>query len=101
MKWANVGVGKLYRKHPLVLYLLDADGKTVARQEQEKADPTRWLPGEHSVEAALAVPAMLRPGQYTLGIALVDPLTKKPAIRLAIEAPQSDRLHRVSRVSVK
>lgn len=101
MKWANVGVGKLYRKHPLVLYLLDADGKVVASQEQAKADPTAWLPGDHAVEAALEVPATLRPGEYALGVALVDPLTRKPAIRLAIAVQHVNRIHHISRVTVK
>jgi hypothetical protein len=32
---------------------------------------------------------------------LVDPASQKPAIRLAIDAPQTDRLYRLSPVRVK
>ena len=101
MKWSNVGVGKLYRRYSLVLYLLDAKGELASRQVQADVDPTRWLPGDQSVAASLPVPANLQAGQYTLGLALLDPATEKPAIRLAIDAPQTDRLYRVSAVRVK
>ena len=35
------------------------------------------------------------------GLALVDPASRKPAIRLAIDAPQTYRLYRLSLVRVK
>jgi hypothetical protein len=101
MKWSNVGVGKLYRRYDLVLYLLDSTGNAVCQQTQTEADPTGWLPGDHSVAATLRLPADLTPGSYTLGVALVGSDTKKPAIHLAIDAPHTDRLYRVSTVQVK
>ena len=101
MKWANVGVGKLYRQHPLTLYLLDKDGKISVRQQQSGIDSSSWLPGDHQVIGAIDVPKALPHGEYTLGVALVDPHTGNPAIRLAIDVPESDRLHRISRVTVK
>jgi len=101
MKWSNVGVGKLYRRHPLVLYLVDADGNLAVSQEQPHVDPTTWLPGGHDVAGRIDVPESLPPGTYTLAVALVDPHTQKPAIRLPIDAPQEDRVHHVSRVSVQ
>ena len=101
MKWSNVGVGNLYRRYLLVLYLLDAKGEIACRQVQAEVDPTGWLPGDRSITASLRVPANLPAGQYALGLALVDPVNEKPAIRLAIDAPQTDRLYRVSAVRVK
>jgi hypothetical protein len=100
MKWSNLGVGKLYRRYSLVLYLLDSKG-VVGQQDQADVDPTSWLPGDQSVAATLRLPGGLQAGQYTLGLALVDPTSKKPAIRLAIDAPQTDRLYRLSSVRVK
>jgi hypothetical protein len=101
MWWSNVGVGRLYRPHPLVLCLLDQEGKPVHRQEQTEIDATRWLPGDHEARGQLRVPADLPPGEYALGMALVDPATGRPAIRLAIDAPERDRMYRLGRVKVE
>jgi hypothetical protein len=101
MKWSNVGVGKLYRRYPLALYLLDSTGAVACREIQGQVDPTRWLPGEFTVAGLLKVPASLSPGRYTLGMALVDPATEKPAIRLASDAAQIDRLYRLTSVNVE
>jgi hypothetical protein len=101
MKWSNVGVGKLYRRYPLALYLLDPAGSIACRQVQAEVDSTRWLPGDIAVTGSLQVPATLRAGQYTLGVALIDPATEKPAIRLASDPAQVDRIYRLSDVTVK
>ncbi len=101
MKWSNVGVGKLYRRHALALYLLDSAGKAVLTTPQDDVDPTTWLPGDHAVAATLIPPAGMKPGEYGLGVALIDPQTGRPAIRLAIDVPETGRLHTVSRVSVE
>ena len=100
MKWSNVGVGKLYRRYPLVLYLLDAQGAVVCHEMQADVDPTIWLPGDVDVNGSLPVPATVRSGRYTLGIAFVDPATEKPALHLAINAPWADRLYQLTDVSV-
>jgi hypothetical protein len=101
MQWSNVGVGKLYRRYPLVLYVLDSTGAVVCQQPQADIDVTDWLSGDRAVAAALRLPASLPAGQYTLGLALVDPTSEKPAIRLAIDAPHTDGLYRLSSVRVK
>jgi len=101
MKWSNVGVGKLYRKFPLVLYLLNGEGKITYSHEQTDVDPTTWLPGDHDVTGHIEIPPSLRDGTYSLGVALVDPHTQNPAIQLAIDAPHERRMHQVSRVTVE
>ncbi len=101
MKWSNVGVGKLYRRYPLVLYLLDANFKIAATQEQPHVDPTGWLPGDYTVPGRIDVPPTLPPGPYTLGLALTDPDTGTPAIRLPIDAPHAGRIYRLSLLKVQ
>ncbi len=101
MKWSNVGVGKLYRRYPLVIYLLDAKGKVVCSEKQAKVDSSAWLPGDYDLNARIKVPAILQAGEYTLGVALIDPQTKKPAIRLGVEVPHTGRIHHIGRVTVK
>jgi hypothetical protein len=99
MKWANAGVGKLYREYPLELYLLDRAGKVVHRSRAQ-ADARQWLPGDHAVAESVEVPRGLKPGDYTLGLALVDP-AGKPAIRLACNGPEAGLLYRLGKVTVR
>ena len=101
MKWSNVGVGKLYQRYPLALYLLDLHGAVACRQVQADVDPRLWLSGDVGVTGSFHVPATIRPGRYMLGLAIVDPTTGNPAVHLAIDAPSTDRLYRLSEVSVQ
>ena len=99
MKWSNVGVARLYRPHPLVLYLLDAEGKP-AHRVRAAADPGSWLPGDHPVVERMEIPRTLGPGTYSVGLALVDPVTDWPAIRLGCDAPHADRMYTIGPVRV-
>ena len=101
MSWENAGVGKMYRKHPVVLYLLDGQGKIACEKKQDAIDPREWLPGQHTATAELKLPAGLAKGPYTLAVALVDETTGKPAIALACTAPHEARIYRVGRVEVE
>lgn len=99
MKWANVGVGKLYRPFKLRLSLLDAAGKPVFEADA-KVDPRDWLPGEHEVVEALALPAPLSPGEYALAVSLADPSGARPPLRLALDAPEQAGRYTVSKLRV-
>jgi hypothetical protein len=100
MKWANVGVGKLYRPFQLQLSLSNGAGQTVATAIAA-TDPRDWLPGERDVSAPLPIPANLLPGEYTLTVALTDPANQHPPLRLAMDAPVKQGWYQVSRVKVE
>ena len=100
MKWSNVGVGKLYRRYPLALYLLDTKGTVVCCHIQPDSDPTQWLPGDTSMTGLLPVPDSVGPGRYTLAVALVDAATKQPAVGLAIDAPHRNRVYQLTEIAV-
>ncbi len=100
MKWANVGVGKLYRPFKVRLMLLDAAG-AVACSTDAKADPRDWLPGEYAVTETLRVPETLKPGLYTLAVALVDETGQRPPLRLAMDAPAQSGCYSVSKIKVE
>ena len=100
MKWSNVGVGKLYRRYPLALYLLDTKGTVVCRHIQPDSDPTQWLPGDTSMTGLLPIPDSVGPGRYTLAVALVDAATKQPAVGLAIDAPHRNRVYQLTEIAV-
>ncbi len=98
MRWANVGVGKLHRGYALKLALLQ-DGKA-AVMVTTRADLRNWLPGEHSVQEMLQVPSSMKPGEYAVGVAVVDPTGGRRPFRLAIDAPEREGWYFVSRVTV-
>ena len=100
MKWANVGVGKLYRPFKLHLSLLDAAGQQ-AFDAEAQSDPRDWLPGERDVAETLQLPATLSPGEYTLAVSLIDPTGARPPLRLAIDAPEQAGRYTVGKLTVK
>lgn len=99
MRWGNTGVGRIFRAFPLEVYLLDGAGK-VAAQVRSLADQRSWLPGDYGFTERLDVPAGLKRGDYALAVAMVDG-EGKPAVKLAIDAPETDRMYRVSTVNVQ
>lgn len=100
MKWANVGVGKLYRPFKLHLSLLDAAGQQVFDAEA-KTDPRDWLPGERDLAETLQIPATLKAGEYTLTITLTDSSGQRPPLRLAKDAPDQVGRYTVSKIKVE
>ena len=100
MKWANVGVGKLYRPFELRLSLRNAAGQTVVTN-RANTDPREWLPGERGVAAVVQIPAGLERGDYTLAVALIDPANQGRTLNLAMDAPAKDGWYLVSRIRVE
>ena len=83
MWWFNAGVAPVYRDYLLALEI----GDTVLPLE---TDIKQWLPGDSVYENTAPIPWDLKPGKYRLRVALLDPRTRIPAIRLAIAGRQSD-----------
>jgi hypothetical protein len=101
MHWSNVGAGKLYRLHRLVLVLLDREKTIALRQLQDGVDVTAWAPGDHRVAGGIDVPAQLAAGTYTLAVGLNDPARNVPAIRFANETPLTGRYHHIGTIVVE
>jgi hypothetical protein len=100
MKWANTGVGKLYRPYRLRLMLLDAAGNEVAGADA-KSDQRDWLPGERTISETLALPATLPAGSYTLAVALTDAAGLHPPLKLAMDAPEQSGRYSIGKVRVE
>ncbi len=94
MWWFNAGVAPIYRACALAL----AIGDTVVPLD---ADVRHWLPGDAVVEGTVAVPRDLAPGHYPVRVGLLDPATRKPAIRLAIDGRQPDGWYQVGEITVE
>ena len=85
--WENKGVAPCYRRFPLAIRLTRGEKSVVLVTD---ADIRPWLPGDNLFDSQVPVPSDLSAGQYDLAIALVDPESKQPKIRLAIAGRTED-----------
>jgi hypothetical protein len=96
--WENKGVAPCYRQFPLALRL-----KNSARTQilETRADIRSWLPGDALYDDAVFLPLDFPSGDYDLDIALIDPINKKPRIRLAIAGDDSEGWYRLGKIRVR
>lgn len=87
MWWLNAGVAPVYQPYELAMQLKSATASAVVKLP---ADVRTWLPGDAVFDGSVYVPQMLPPGSYRLRVALLDPRTEQPAIRLANEGREAD-----------
>jgi hypothetical protein len=83
----------VYRDYLLALSI----GDTVVPLD---TDIRQWLPGDSIYENTVPIPRELKPGKYRLRVALLDPRTRTPAIRLAIAGRQSDGWYDLGEINV-
>ena len=98
MWWVNKGVAPVYGEYLLALELRSAAGSAMVLTS---ADVREWLPGDAVYDDTLHAPPSLKPGQYDLRLALLDPTSRKPAIRLAIEGRQDDGWYALGRIGIR
>ena len=95
--WVNEGVAPVYREYRLAF---EMTSPAHAARIVTAADVRKWLPGDAVFDESLAVPADLPEGAYRLRIALLDPGTGKPAIRLAISGREPDGWYPLGTINV-
>ena len=83
--WDNKGVAPCYRKFPLALRIRNA---TRAEILLTNADITTWLPGDSLFDGSVTVPSVLPAGDYEIDLGILDPQSKTPKVKLAIEGLQ-------------
>jgi hypothetical protein len=91
-------VAPVYRPYTLALQLRSGGAQV---EIPVPVDVRTWLPGNALFEGELKIPATLKPGKYDLRVALLDPGTNLPAIRLAIEGRQDDGWYLLDKIEVK
>jgi len=94
MWWLNAGVAPVYGDYRLAIQI----GEAVIRTP---AEVRKWLPGDAVFDGSLYVPDTLKPGGYRVRVALVEPRSGEPAIRLAIQGRQSDGWYDVGSIQVQ
>jgi hypothetical protein len=65
------------------------------------ADIRDWLPGDIIYDGAVFVPLDMPEGKYKIGIAILNPYTRKPNIKLAIDGIGSDGWYDLGEIQVK
>lgn len=95
--WENKGVAPCYRFFPLALRLQNPKRVEILAT---RADIRSWLPGDSLYDDAVFLPANLAPGEYDLSLALLDPLTRKPKVKLANAGMQADGWFSLGKIKV-
>jgi len=98
MWWLNAGVAPVYRPYELALQIMSPSGLATIKLP---VDVRKWLPGDAVYDGSIYIPPTLKSGDYRLRVALLDPRTEQPAIRLATEGRQPDGWFDVGAVSIE
>jgi Domain of unknown function (DUF4832)/Beta-galactosidase len=96
--WENKGVAPCYRQFPLALRLKGTGRTTVL---PTAADIRTWVPGDVVYDNAVFVPADMPAGEYDLAIALLDPQTREPKVKLAIAGVEPDGWYTLGKLRVE
>ncbi len=98
MWWLNAGVAPVYRGYVMAFEFHSPGESRIVRTD---ADVRKWLPGDAVFEDSIHVPGDLKPGAYRVRLALLDPGTLTPAIRLAIEGRLEDGWYDLGGITVE
>ena len=98
MWWLNEGVAPIYKEFTLAMELRSPK---IAPVIPVPVDIRKWLPGDAVYDGTLYIPENLAEGNYEVRIAMLDPRTGKPAIRLAVEGRQEDGWYAMGSLTVK
>lgn len=92
LTWENTGLAPLYADWPVALELRDETGQAV--WSSRRSIPfSQWGPGSHTVQLSLSGTETLPPGNYSLWVGIVDPLTDSPGVALQMETEQDGALY--------
>ena len=99
LEWENVGVAPCYADYVPAISLVNEDGKRILTGLSNQ--PVRdWLPGKRTEKARFTLPHDLEADTYRCQVAVVDPKTGQPALRLAIKGGTNDGWYPLGKVTV-
>lgn len=98
--FSNDGIAPFYYEWPTKVYLFDDSGKTISTYPLQM-DLRKILPGR-VYEMPFTLPVKnLAKGKYMIGLAIIDPLTEQPGVKLANENTRKDFIQTVGSFEVK
>ena len=92
------GSGPSYKDFPLALRL---KGNSRTQILLTSADIRKWLPGDVSMTIRCLFPADMPAGDYELSLAIVDPTTHEPKVKLAIAGMEPDGWYRLGKIRIQ
>ncbi len=103
MWWENTGSAPPYHEYPLALEFRSksAEAQPADAKSVVPVDVRKWLPGDAVYDGSVYLDAKLPPGHYRVRVALLDPRTGIPAIRLAMEGRSEDGWYDLSEIEIR
>jgi len=96
---SNDGIAPFYYHWPTKIYLFNESGKIIESYPLE-IDLRKILPGQLSDVSISVSVNTLANGKYSVGFAVIDPLTGKPGVKLANESSRQDLIQVVGAFQV-
>ena len=96
--WENKGVAPIYKDFLLALRLKNEKGEYIMITDATIRD---WLPGDIIYDDAVFIPAATPEGLYDLQIGIVDQVTHKPKVKLAIEGITTEGWYQLGSIKVQ
>ena len=96
--WENKGVAPCYKRYPMTIRLINKHNTQILITE---ADIRNWLPGDNLYDDAVFVPMDMPAGEYDLQIGIIDPLTNRAKIKLAIEGKTHDGWYNLGKIIIQ
>ena len=83
----NTGVAPIYREYELALRVQTETGAAVLTTG---IDPRNWSPGDAWIEEQVTIPESIGSGSARLSAGLVNPETRAPRVRFAVDETEED-----------
>jgi hypothetical protein len=99
MLWSNQGTAPFYFDWPFELSLADRQGNILVKSE-DRQSLRSLMPGTLNVKYTLKIPAGIKPDDYILCIAVLNPETGEPGIELAIGGKRNDGRYTLGRMTL-
>jgi hypothetical protein len=100
MKWENCGVAPIYKQYPLAFNLCSVSDSSKSWIVVANEDIKRWIPGITKIKTELELPDNIPSGSYVISVGLISPVTRKPAIRLAIEGKDTEGWYKMGEIHI-
>jgi hypothetical protein len=98
LNWENIGVAPIYQNWPICISIVGSDGKEYAKEIIE-SNMKEWSSGTCGVTYKINGTNKLPKGDYQITVSILDPITNKPGIALALEDDNNDLVYNVGEFS--
>ncbi|MEP7111059.1 MAG: DUF4832 domain-containing protein, partial [Ferruginibacter sp.] len=96
--WENKGVAPVYKNFSLAIRLRNNKDSITFLTD---AAIREWLPGDNIYDNSVFIPKNFSPGDYEVQAGIVDPLSGKPKIQLAIEGKDAEGWYGLGKIKIE